>query len=49
MSATGRPAAKPGKIRELIAVNVGNTLEWYDWTIYTIFAHHFAVKFFLTR
>lgn len=46
MSATGRPAAKPGKIRELIAVNVGNTLEWYDWTIYTIFAHHFAVKFF---
>ena len=37
---------RPGRVRELIAVNVGNTLEWYDWTIYTIFAHHFAVKFF---
>ncbi|EMY35845.1 Major facilitator superfamily MFS_1 [Arthrobacter crystallopoietes BAB-32] len=34
------------RIRDLIAVNFGNTLEWYDWTIYSIFAPYFAVQFF---
>jgi MHS family alpha-ketoglutarate permease-like MFS transporter len=44
---TQRPAADKGKrIRDLIAVNFGNTLEWYDWTIYSIFAPYFAVQFF---
>ena len=35
-----------GKIRDLLAVNFGNTLEWFDWTIYTIFAPFFAIQFF---
>lgn len=34
------------RLRDLIAVNFGNTLEWYDWTIYTIFAPFFAAQFF---
>lgn len=47
VSLTERPAADKGKrIRDLIAVNFGNTLEWYDWTIYSIFAPYFAVQFF---
>ncbi|KLU09061.1 MFS transporter [Kocuria sp. SM24M-10] len=33
-------------MKDLIAVNFGNTLEWYDWTIYSIFAPYFAVQFF---
>lgn len=38
--------AKSRRIKDLIAVNFGNTLEWYDWTIYSIFAPYFAVQFF---
>lgn len=34
------------RIRDLIAVNAGNSLEWYDWTIYSIFAVSFAGQFF---
>lgn len=34
------------RLKDLIAVNFGNTLEWYDWTIYTIFAPYFAAQFF---
>lgn len=34
------------RVRDMIAVNLGNTLEWYDWTIYTIFAPYFASQFF---
>lgn len=51
---TSEPAAdRPGvdgtrrrRIRDLIAVNFGNTLEWFDWTIYSLFAPYFAVQFF---
>jgi MHS family alpha-ketoglutarate permease-like MFS transporter len=39
-------ADKSKRFRDLIAVNFGNTLEWYDWTIYSIFAPYFAVQFF---
>lgn len=39
-----RPQGKSA--RDLIAVNAGNSLEWYDWTIYTIFATAFAGQFF---
>jgi len=39
-------AQKSRRIKDLIAVNFGNTLEWYDWTIYSIFAPYFAVQFF---
>lgn len=38
--------AAPRRLRDLVAVNFGNTLEWYDWTIYTIFAPYFAGQFF---
>lgn len=34
------------KIHELLAVNFGSMLEWYDWTIYTLFAPYFAARFF---
>ncbi|MCS5478938.1 MFS transporter [Corynebacterium sp. YIM 101645] len=34
------------RVRDLLAVNFGNALEWYDWNIYTIFAPYFAVQFF---
>lgn len=34
------------RMRDLIAVNAGNSLEWYDWTIYTIFVAYFAGQFF---
>lgn len=34
------------KLQDLLAVNFGNTLEWFDWTIYTIFAPYFALQFF---
>lgn len=34
------------RLRDLVAVNFGNTLEWYDWTIYSLFAPYFAVQFF---
>lgn len=40
--------AKGHRARDLVAVNAGNTLEWYDWTIYTIFAPYFATQFFRT-
>lgn len=39
-------ASSARRIRDLIAVNFGNSLEWYDWTIYSIFAPYFAVQFF---
>ncbi len=32
--------------RDLIAVNIGNALEWFDWNIYAIFAAYFATQFF---
>lgn len=38
--------ASSRKLRDLIAVNFGNALEWFDWTIYTIFAPYFALQFF---
>lgn len=47
MTSAAPPEAQDSRrVRDLIAVNFGNTLEWYDWTIYTIFAHNFAVQFF---
>lgn len=37
------------RFRDLVAVNFGNTLEWYDWTIYTIFASYFSTQFFQSQ
>lgn len=47
IAATGelRPAVSR-RMKDLIAVNFGNTLEWFDWAIYTIFAPYFALQFF---
>lgn len=39
-------ASRKKRFSDLLAVNFGNTLEWYDWTIYTIFAPYFAIQFF---
>ncbi|MEE1622711.1 MFS transporter [Zafaria sp. Z1313] len=40
------PNSTAQRVRDLVAVNFGNSLEWYDWTIYSIFAPYFAVQFF---
>lgn len=34
--------------RDLVAVNIGNALEWFDWNIYSIFAAYFAARFFVS-
>jgi MHS family alpha-ketoglutarate permease-like MFS transporter len=33
--------------RTLLGAGVGNTLEWYDWSVYAIFAPFFAAQFFI--
>lgn len=45
-SADGTTISSSRKLGDLVAVNFGNTLEWFDWTIYTIFAPYFALQFF---
>ncbi|AKS34627.1 MFS transporter [Mycolicibacterium goodii] len=35
------------RFRTLIGAGVGNTLEWYDWSVYAIFAPFFAHQFFV--
>ncbi|MEB7504423.1 MFS transporter [Arthrobacter koreensis] len=46
---TGASGVSTGKRRrDLVAVNIGNTLEWFDWNIYAIFAPFFAAQFFKT-
>src|SRR6185312_8735356 len=37
---------RAGRRRALLATGVGNALEWYDWTVYAIFAPFFAARFF---
>lgn len=37
---------KAGGRRAVVTIGIGNTLEWYDWTIYAIFAPFFASQFF---
>lgn len=34
------------RLKVVIGVGVGNALEWYDWTAYSIFAAYFARQFF---
>jgi MHS family alpha-ketoglutarate permease-like MFS transporter len=34
-------------MRTLLGAGVGNTLEWYDWSVYAIFAPFFATQFFV--
>ncbi len=35
------------KRRVIVGVGIGNALEWYDWTAYSVFAAYFAGQFFL--
>ncbi|MEQ3554392.1 MFS transporter [Pseudonocardia nematodicida] len=39
--------APPRKFRTLFGAGIGNTLEWYDWSVYAIFAPFFAAQFFV--
>ncbi len=49
-SAPATPTAPPARRRrDLVAVNAGNTLEWFDWNIYAIFTPFFASQFFSER
>jgi len=40
-TAPRRPRAK-----DLVAVNIGNAIEWFDWNVYAIFAPFFAAQIF---
>ncbi|MCW2944202.1 MAG: kgtP [Actinoallomurus sp.] len=42
-----REAVLQGRFRTLFGAGVGNTLEWYDWSVYAIFAPFFAKQFFV--
>lgn len=35
------------RFRTLLGAGVGNMLEWYDWSVYAIFAPFFAAQFFV--
>ncbi len=35
-----------GRARMILAVNMGNALEWFDWTVFAIFAVYFSNQFF---
>lgn len=39
-------APQPVKARAIFAVNMGNALEWFDWTVFAIFAVYFSNQFF---
>jgi MHS family alpha-ketoglutarate permease-like MFS transporter len=41
------PASGQRPFRVLLGAGVGNTLEWYDWSVYAIFAPFFAAQFFV--
>lgn len=45
-TASGSTRQSRRTIKDMIAVNFGNALEWYDWNIYTIFAVVFASQIF---
>jgi MFS transporter, MHS family, proline/betaine transporter len=36
----------PGKTRAIVATSIGNMLEWYDFTVYALFARYIAGNFF---
>jgi MFS transporter, MHS family, proline/betaine transporter len=41
---TSRPKSK--KTRAIVATSIGNMLEWYDFTVYALFAGYIAENFF---
>ena len=40
------PATAAQQRRVLLAGTVGNIVEWFDWTIYALFAVYFSQEFF---
>ena len=36
----------PSKTRAIVATSIGNMLEWYDFTVYALFANYIADNFF---
>ena len=36
----------PGKTRAIVATSIGNMFEWYDFTVYALFAGYIAGNFF---
>ncbi|MGH4002403.1 MAG: MFS transporter [Pseudonocardiaceae bacterium] len=40
------PHSRPVRRRVIVGAGVGNALEWYDWTVYAVFAPFFAHQFF---
>src|SRR3712207_8802551 len=37
-----RKGSRPAHRRIIVGAGIGNALEWYDWTIYSVFAPFFA-------
>lgn len=37
---------RPSRVRQVLAVSVGNAVEWFDWYIYALLAVYFAPQFF---
>lgn len=46
MILTPSPVPARGRAKVLAQIGIGNALEWFDWTIYAIFAGFFAGQFF---
>lgn len=46
MSATSAEDSIRSRKRSLFAVTIGNSLEWYEWAIYSIFAPYIAAAMF---
>jgi len=40
------PHSRPVRRRIIVGAGIGNALEWYDWTVYAVFAPFFASQFF---
>ncbi|CAM4239307.1 MFS transporter [Kerstersia similis] len=45
-AAPGSKQRRAENRRVVVGVGVGNALEWYDWTAYSLFAAYFAKQFF---
>ncbi|WP_378143957.1 MFS transporter [Cnuibacter sp. UC19_7] len=43
---SGTKPSPRGRLKSLIASGVGNTLEWYDWTVYAVFSPFIAKAMF---
>ncbi len=47
-SETDRSGSRTPWRRVIVGAGVGNALEWYDWSVYAVFAPFFAQQFFNT-